>query len=132
MLVHSVQKLRRILWYRRCIAQGTKKQHSNAKQRTGILGVFGLCIGNLREWGLPTAATVVLRGMDLHSEDEELVKKITDPGLTLKHMPRHLTVESDILLESQLDGLPKKDFPKKRGTIYWYLFNDPGEQYKIK
>ena len=56
------------------------------QKRKGILGVFSLCIeiryrildgqiGNLRECGVYTTATVVLRGIDLHPEDEEFVKK---------------------------------------------------------
>ena len=94
--------------------------------------IFDGQIGNFREWGVHTAATVVLRGIDLHPEDEELVKNSTDVQLILKHMPRHLIVESDIPLESQCVSLPKNHFPMKRGTTYWDLSNDPGEQYKVK
>ena len=106
-----------------------KWRHFNARKRKGILGVVGLCIGmryrvmdgqigNLRDWGVHTAATVLLRGVDLHEEDEDVVKTSTEPELTLKHMPRHLIVESDIPLETQCEGLPKNHLPMKRGIIY--------------
>ena len=107
-----------------------KWRHFNARKRKGILGVVGLCIGmryrimdgqiwNLREWGVHTAATVVLRVIDLHEEDAGVVKTSTESEFILKHMPRHLIVESDIPLETQCEGLPKNHFPMKRGTTFW-------------
>ena len=48
------------------------------------------------------------------------------------HMPRQFIVESDIPLEAQCDGLPINLFPKKRGTTFWDLPNDPGDLYKVK
>ena len=72
-------------------------RHVNAKKRKGILGIVGFCIGmryivldgqmgNLRVWGVHTAATVVLRGIDLHPEDEEAVKNSTEGQMTRKNM----------------------------------------------
>ena len=79
-----------------------------------------------------TAATVVLRAIDLHEEDEGVVKTSTESDLTLKHMPRHLIVESDIPLQTQCEGLPENHFPMNRGTTYWDPSNDPANSYKIK
>ena len=65
-----------------------------------------------------TAAPVVLRGVELHEEDASVVEATTEHELILKHMPRHLIVESDIPLEAQCEGLPKKHFPMKRETTF--------------
>ena len=117
----------------------TQRRHVNAKERKGILGIVGLCvgmlyrvtdgqIGNLRQSGVHTAATAVLRGIDLHPKEEEKARSSKALDITLKYLLRHLIMESDMSLEVQCQGVPQHQFPMKKGTMYWDLSSDPGEQ----